>query len=81
MRQRLLSTYHGHRKLVTESQPGILGASLTPAQANQNKTNPQGSKTGDLQKWTGTVLTRVARKGGRETEERARESGTLVLKL
>lgn len=75
MRERLLATYHRHRK------PGISGASLKPAQASQIKTNSQDSKTRDLQKWTGIVLTRVARKRGRESEERAREAGTLVLKL
>lgn len=75
MRERGLATYQRHQK------SGILGASLKPAQASQNKTNSQDSKTRDLQRWTGTVLTGVGRKGRRESEERAHESGTLVLKL
>lgn len=57
------------------------GASLRPALASKSKVNSRDSGTQDWQKQKGTALTRLARRGGREGEERASVSGTPVLKL
>lgn len=58
-----------------------LGGFTQTCPASKSKANFGDSRTHDLKKRKGTVLTRVARRGGREGKERTSGSGTSVLKL